>query len=162
MPEVIIIPSFFFMIGYVVWVSVTAWQRRQRLRFITEFHSRLLDRIGAVKDFNDFLQTEAGTRFMQELSSEPVGLGGPQERILRAAQFGAVLICLGIGLLLMMFFSPFASQQTHTSFNALGTIALSLGIGFSVSAVASYRLSSKLGLLPDRSGRTGVPAPVQS
>jgi hypothetical protein len=96
-PEVVIIPAFFFMIGYIVRVVVTAVQRRQRLTPITDFHSRLLDRLGSAKEFNDFLQTDAGNRFVQELASDGPALGAPQERILRAAQFGPVLIGLVSG-----------------------------------------------------------------
>ena len=147
-PEVIIIPAFFFMTGYVVWVTVTAWQRRQRLRMITEFNARLLDRLGSVKDFSEFLQTTAGARFLQDLASEPAPVGGPRERILRAAQVGTVLACLGVGLLVVSFFwSPLAPQEGQNVFATLGAIALSLGIGFAVSAVASYRLAGTLGLL---------------
>lgn len=145
--EVIIVPSLFFLIGYIVWVTVNAWQRRQRLRMVTEFNSKLLDRLGTVKDFSEFLQTEAGGRFMQDLGSEPPMASGPHERILRAAQLGTVLICLGVGLLLLSFFSPFSLGYSQPGFNAVGTISLSLGIGFVISAVASYRLAGALGLL---------------
>lgn len=151
-PEIIIIPAFFVMVGYVVWVTVTAWQRRQRLKLVTDFNSRLLERLGTVKDFSEFVQTPAGARFLQDLSSEPVTTG-PKERILRASQVGVVLICLGIGLLLVSFFwSPFAPQTGQNAFAVLGMIALSLGVGFAVSAFASYRLAGMLGLL-HRDGR---------
>jgi hypothetical protein len=155
-PEIIIVPSVFFTIGYVVWVSVNAWQRSRRLKMVTEFNSRLLDRLGSVKDFSEFLQTEAGTRFMQDLASEPV-TSGPHERILRAAQVGIVLICLGVGLLLLSFFSPFLAGQE--GFTAIGAIALSLGIGFTISAVASYRLAGILGILHRTADGPSVPLP---
>jgi hypothetical protein len=145
-PELIIVPSFFFMVGYIVWVWVSAAQRKARLKLVTEFNSRLLDRLGSVKDFSEFLQTEAGARFMQDLTSEPI-TSGPHERILRTAQFAAVLICLGFGLLLLSFFFPTFSDSSHNSFTALGVISLSLGIGFGASAGASYRLAGMLGLL---------------
>jgi len=59
-----------------------------------------------------------------------------------------VLACLGIGLLVVSFFwSPLAPQEGQNVFATLGAIALSLGIGFAVSAVASYRLAGTLGLL---------------
>jgi hypothetical protein len=153
--EVVIFPSFFFMIGYLVWVLTTAWSRRQRLRMLTDFNTRLLDRLGSVKDFGEFLQTEAGARFMRELAAEPVSAGGPQDRILRAAQFGAVLGFLGIGLLFLSFFwSPYASERGQTVFATIGAIALSLGIGFAASAFISYRLAGALGVI----SRAAAPA----
>jgi hypothetical protein len=156
-PEIIIVPSFFFLIGYIVWVWVSSAQRKQRLRLITEFHTRLLDKLGSVKDFGDFLQTDAGNRFMKDLASEPV-VAGPHDRILRAAQIGVVLIFLGIGLLMVSFFwSPVAPESGQNAFGALGAIALSLGIGFTVSAGASYRLAGMLGLLNRPQDPSSVP-----
>lgn len=147
-PEIIIVPSFFLMVGYVVWVTVTAWHRRQRLRMMTDFNTRLLDRLGSVKDFGDFLQTSAGARFMQDLASEPAPMSGPQERILRASQMGTVLVFLGLGLLTVSFFwSPYAPERGQPVLATLGAIALSLGLGFAASAVASYRVAGALGLL---------------
>lgn len=152
-PELIIVPSLFLLIGYVVWVSVTAVQRRQRLKLMTDFHGKLLDRLGTVKDFGEFLHTPAGSRFMQDLASEPVTTG-PKDRILRAAQLGIVLFCVGGGFLLVSFFwSPFAPESGQNGFATVGVIAVSLGVGFMISAFASYRLAGVLGLL-DRTGDT--------
>jgi hypothetical protein len=61
-----------------------------------------------------------------------------------------VLVCLGLGLLLLTFFSPVTIQSSRAGFNALGVIALSLGVGFLVSAAASYRLAAALGILMPR------------
>ena len=158
MPEVIIVPSLFFMIGYVVWVLANTWSRRSRLKLVTEFHSKLLDKLGSVKDFGEFVQTEAGARFMADLGAEPASIGGPHERILRAVQLGTVLVCLGLGFLAISFFwSPFAHEEGQNAFAALGVIAFSLGVGFIVSAVASYKLSGRLGLLGGASSATREP-----
>lgn len=145
-PEVIILPALFFTVAYVIALALNAWQGRQRLRLVTEFHTRLLDRLGSVKDFGDFISTDAGARFMKDLGSEPLA-GGPHDRILRAAQLSAVLVCLGVGLLLLSFFSPLAAGELRRTFDVAGTISLSLGIGFAVSSAAAYRLSARLGLL---------------
>ena len=146
-PEVIIVPSFFFMIGYICWLWAGTAQRRQRLKLISEINNKLLDRLGSVQDFSALLQTEAGAKFMQHMASDPPIQGpGPQRRILLAAQTGAVLICLGLGL---MFVGNYQSLPGNADqgLMTLGVIALSLGVGFVVSSVTAYRLSSKLGLL---------------
>jgi hypothetical protein len=145
-PEVIILPALFFTIAYICSLATSAWQRRQRMRLVTEFNTRLLDRLGSVKDFGELLATEAGARLMRDLGSEPLS-GGPQDRIMRAAQLSAVLICLGLGLLLLSFFSPFSPAPARETFDAVGMIALSLGVGFALSSAAAYRLASRLGLL---------------
>jgi TRAP-type mannitol/chloroaromatic compound transport system permease large subunit len=151
MPEVIIVPSFFLMVAYVVWVLVTGWQRRQRLRLITEFNSRLLDRLGSVKDFSEFLQTDAGAQFMNTLATETPGTR-PQERILRATQIGIVLLPLGIGLLFLGWYFRF---EGHDAFTALGVIVLSLGLGFLLASGVSYRIALALGVL--QPARFGAP-----
>jgi hypothetical protein len=158
-PEIIIVPFFFSTIGYIVWVLVTASQRKQRLRLVTEFHSKLLDKLGSVKDFGEFLQTDAGARFMKDLASEPAVTGATHERILRAAQLGAVFSCLGLGLVLLGFFVdvPGRGQEGLTT---VGVVALSLGVGFAASAAAALRLARKLGLLsPAAAAATDMPAP---
>lgn len=157
--DIIIPVSLFFLVGYIVWVWVTATQRKQRLRLLTEFHSRLLDKLGSVKDFGEFLQTDAGSRFMGDLAAEPAA-AGTHERILRATQVGIVLIFLGLGLLTLGFFwSPYAPESARRTFGAFGTISLSLGIGFVVSAAASYRLAGTLGLLNRPAEPSTIPAP---
>lgn len=147
-PEVIIIPSMFVMVSYICWLWAGTAQRRQRLKVISELNNKLLEKLGSVQDFSALLQSEAGARFLHNLASEPpVQRADPQRRILAAAQTGAVLTCLGAGLLLLSFFSPLASDKAWQAFNAIGVIALSLGIGFVMSAVIAYRLSERLGLL---------------
>jgi hypothetical protein len=141
--EIIIVPALFITIGFVVWVAITGWQRRQRLRLITDFNSRLLDRLGSVKDFSEFLQTEAGAQFMHSMADERP-TSGTHDRILRAVQLGMILLSLGGGLL---FLGEGTSIDDHHTFTVFGTIALSLSGGFLLSALASYRLASALGVL---------------
>src|SRR5580658_6564179 len=90
-PEIIIAPALFTMIGFIIWVVVTGWQRRLRLKLTTEVNSKLLDRIGSVKDFNEFLQTAGGATFMDSLTVERSATR-PQDSILRASQIGIVLV----------------------------------------------------------------------
>jgi len=52
-PEIIIVPALFIVVGFIIWVVVNGWQRRFRLKLTTEFNSKLLDRIGSVKDFKE-------------------------------------------------------------------------------------------------------------
>lgn len=146
-PEIIIIPTFFFMIGYICWLWAGTAQRRARLKLISELNNKLLEKLGSVQDFSALLQTEAGAKFMQNIASDPPLQGiGPQRRILIAAQTGAVLICLGLGLLALGIFSQLPGRADD-GFTTLGVIALSLGVGFVISSITAYRLSSTLGLL---------------
>jgi hypothetical protein len=142
--DIIIVPFIFSTIGFIVWVVVNGWQRRQQIKQLTDFNSRLLDRIGSVKDFSEFLQTEGGAKFMDRMA---VGGTAPDVRmtILRAIQTGLVLLALGAGLLVLSWIFrerfPFGDAEVFT---VTGVISISLGIGFLLSGGASYRLASGL------------------
>ena len=140
--EIIIVPFIFSTIGFIVWVLVTGWQRRQHIRVMTDFNNKLLDRMGSVKDFSDFLQTDGGAKFIDRVTA---GGTRPEIRwtILRSLQTGLVLVALGVGMIALAFLSrdEWAIHDSHV-FAVTGTIALSLGIGFLLSAIAAYRLAS--------------------
>jgi hypothetical protein len=74
----------------------------------------------------------------------------PQERILRAVEMGVVLAALAVGLL---FLGRHFRFEGHDAFTAVGVIALSLGIGFLVSAVVSHRIASALAVPTSRAGQ---------
>ena len=143
--EIIIVPFIFATIGFVVWVLVSGWQRRQQIRVMTDFNTQLLERMGSVKDFSEFLATDGGAKFIDRVTA--AGGTRPEIRmtILRSVQTGLVLFALGIGLIVLAWFlrSDFPYGETHV-FSVSGTIALSLGVGFLLSAVASYRLASAM------------------
>jgi hypothetical protein len=140
--EIIIVPFIFSTIGFIVWVLVGGWQRRQHIRVMTDFNNKLLDRMGSVKDFSEFLQTDGGAKFIDRVTA---GGTRPEIRwtILRSLQTGLVLFALGVGLIVLAWVlrSDFPYGETHV-FSVTGTIALSLGVGFLLSATASYRLAS--------------------
>ena len=147
MPEIIILPAFFFMVGFIVWTTVNAVQRRQRMRMLMDFNSRLIDRLGSVNDFGEFAKTEAGSKFLNSVMTDAPLIRSPGERILRAIQSGIVLIALGVGLLALSWYFP-TTADAHYAALTVGVIVLSLGIGFLLSSAASYRVSASLGLLP--------------
>jgi hypothetical protein len=140
--EIIIVPFIFSTIGFIVWVAINGWQRRQQVKLLTDFNSRLLERVGSVKDFSEFLQTDGGAKFMDRVTA---GGTPPDVRmtILRAVQTGLVLLALGAGLLLLAWLLrarwPYGDADVFT---ITGVIALSLGVGFILSGGASYRLAS--------------------
>jgi len=146
MPELIIPPAFFFMVGFIVWTAVNASHRRQRLRMMMDLNSRLIDRLGSVADFGEFAKSEAGTKLFNSVMAD-APLIRPGERILRAIQGGIVQIVLGVGLLSLSWYFQ-GEPDARDAFMGVGVIVLSLGIGFLLSSAASYRVSASLGLLP--------------
>jgi hypothetical protein len=69
-PFALILLALFTLIGFIVWIAINAWQQRQRVKLLTDFNTRLLDRLGLVKDFSEFVQTGSGGDFMKSLASD--------------------------------------------------------------------------------------------
>src|SRR2546425_9245155 len=112
--------SVLFLTGFIVWEIGTTLQRRQRLTLSAEFNKQMLDRLGSVKDFSDFVQTEAGTQFMRRLTTAESSTS-PQQRIFSAVQIGIVLVTLASGLLGLARLTAIANRD---KLKLIGTIAL--------------------------------------
>jgi hypothetical protein len=142
--EIIIVPSLFFLIGYIVFVGVDGYRRRQQTRAYTEFHSKLLDRIGSAKEYGEFFSSDAGDRFLSALSSSDAA--APQLRILRSLQTGLVLLALGIGLFMLTNRREFGLDAMD-GLMVTATAATAIGSGLVVSTAMSYVLSKRMGLM---------------
>lgn len=136
----------FAMFSWIAWVVVEGRRRRERLKLVTEFHNRLLEKIGSAREFGEFLQTEGGARFLGSLSMER---SRPAERILRSIQAGVVLSVLGLTLLLLGW------NYDHTAIHTVGALTLAIGVGFLLSSVITLRLSRAWGLIHE--GEPGRP-----
>lgn len=146
---IVIVPAFFLMVSWVIYVIVDGFRRRQQARIAAEFHTKLLDRIGSAQEFGEFLNTSGGAKFLDSLTIEREG--GPHVRILRALQSGLVLFALGVGLFLLA--SNRDLPYANDGIVVFATIASSIGAGLLVSAGASYGLSKRLGLIDGESDR---------
>ena len=142
--------GFFGMIAWIVFVIVDGNRRKERLKVFTDFHSKLIDRMGSSTEFATFLQSDGGRRFLDSLSVEK---GHPANRILNAVQAGLVLAALGVGFIRgrerMAVSTSVASTTNGTSTGSASpaSIFTSLGVGFLLSAVAPIVLAKSLGVL---------------
>lgn len=136
----------FLMVSWLVYTIVAGIRRWYQQRTLGQFQAKLLDRIGSVNELGAFLNTEAGTRFLKSLTTVNEA-AGPELRILRAIQSGAVLTTLGIGLYLYGWMTPTVPGGVTNAINAVATIFFGLGVGFLASSALSYRLSQRMGLL---------------
>jgi hypothetical protein len=141
--------GFFAMIAWIVYVIVDGNRRKERLKVFTDFHSKLIDRMGSSTEFATFLQSDGGRRFLDSLSVEK---GHPADRILNAVQVGLVLAALGVGFFVAgsdvaVNFSRVHNEWDVNGFRVAGSIFLSLGVGFLLSAISSFALAKSLGVL---------------
>lgn len=112
----------------------------KKVRYKSQFHHKLVDRFGSVNELSDFLQTDAGDRFLNSLTID--GLA-PKEKLLGSVTKGIVLIFLGGALTILA--NIFVKEAEF--FYLFGIIAIALGIGFLVSMVIAFHLSKKWGII---------------
>lgn len=141
------------MIATVVMLLVTGWvvkiitynRRLNKLATMNaELQGKVLDKLGSAQDVVAYLGTEAGSRLLDAPVMEKAG---PYSRILSSIQAGIVLAVAGVGVLVVRSMSPGLDQDAMAF---LGVIAVALGIGFVLSAVAAHALSKSYGLINGR------------
>jgi hypothetical protein len=137
-------------IGLLVWLIRTLidyrrWSRLAKVQ--TDFHTKLLDRFTANDELLAYVQSPAGARFLEStpirLDAAPRSVGAPMGRILWSIQGGVVLLAGGIGLEIVSWNAGVAGQGLHV----LGVIGMALGIGFLISAIISFAISRRMGLI---------------
>jgi hypothetical protein len=131
----------FSMLAYIVHVLVEWRRQTQRVKLLTEFQTKLLDRMGNGQDFAAFFQSSGGERFLETISLDR---SNPYDRVLRSLQAGVVALCLGIGFTSL---AHMVDVEGVVGFTIIGVIILSLGLGFMLSAAAAYSISKSAGLL---------------
>lgn len=138
--------------GFFAWLVRVVLDHRRWLRQSktqVEAHAKILDRLTSHDDLLAYIQSPAGQRFLE---SAPIEIDGRQRpvntslsRVLLAVQAGIVLVALGFGFTVLQ--SRFG--EAGKGFWMLSTLALALGVGFLLSAGASYVISSRHGLIAD-------------
>lgn len=135
-----------------VWLVKTVLEQRRWSRLSnvqTEVHTKLLDRFTTNEDLLAYMETPSGKRFLEAAPiavdvSPSRGVSAPVGRILWSVQVGVVLTTLGAGLQLV---SGHVAKEIAPPLFVMGVVAVSIGIGFVLSAIISYALSRKLGLI---------------
>jgi hypothetical protein len=143
--------------GAITLVSVLVWSIRSVIdhrrwvrlsRVQTDVHTKLMDRLTSNDELLAYIQSPVGRRFLEsapiQLEGEARPTAAPVSRILWSIQAGIVLVALGIGFWIAQ---RNVLPEVSEGFFVVGVIAISLGIGFALSAVAAYVLSRRLGLM---------------
>jgi hypothetical protein len=147
--------GFGMAIGLLVWlirtlVDYRRWNRLTRIQ--TEVHTKLLDRFTANDDLLAYVQSPAGAKFLESspiaLDAAPRSLAAPLGRILWSVQAGLVLVAAGTGLLT---FSREVTDEAAQPLHGMGVLGIALGLGFVISAVISFLICRRLGLIDAQS-----------
>jgi hypothetical protein len=143
-----------FGIGTCAWLIRSAIDHRRWLRAMkiqTEAHTKIVDRLASNEDLLAYMQSAAGQRFLTSSPAAPPSLdqvsppmGAPFNRILWSVQAGVVLTTAGAGLWLA---KNGVIDEAAQAMQVIATLIMALGIGFVLSALASYGLSRQLGLV---------------
>jgi hypothetical protein len=141
---------FVIMVGTVLWILRVVLENRRWSRLAkvqADVHTKLLEKFGSSQELLSYMETEAGRRFLEsapipiDLEQRP-RISAPLGRILWSAQLGLILGLAGAGMLYIRGQVPDAVQPLLV----FGTLGLTFGIGFVLSAAVSYVLSKHLGL----------------
>jgi len=122
------------------------WGRQAKVQ--ADAHTKLLDRLTSNDELLAYVQSSAGSRFLQSapiaVDGTPKAMTAPFSRILWSMQAGVVLAAAGIGL-------NYVSGRVHPDSAdpvfTMSVILLSVGLGFFASAGLSFLLSKRLGLI---------------
>jgi hypothetical protein len=160
---------FAFVTGTIIWlvkmlVDHRRWLRQSKVQ--TDVHTKLMDRFTSNDDLLAYIQSPSGKRFLEsapislDAEAQPRIMSAPFGRIFWSIQAGAVLLLTGFGL-------QFVGQRQQWEeigqpLSSMGILVVAIGLGFLISAAASYFLSRRLGLLPDYNAKRDVPAPNDS
>ena len=129
------------LVGFIVWLVLTNRRQRETVRAQTEMQTRLLEKFGSSQEMLQFLQSDAGKKFLQSATIEQTK---PYGRIIGGTTVGIVSATVGIAFL---FVSEIPSDADAVlGLSLVGGLLLALGIGFLLSSTAAYLLSKKWGL----------------
>jgi hypothetical protein len=149
--------GFAMVIGLLIWVirTVLDYRRWNRLTKVqTDVHTKLVDRFTSNDELLAYVQSPAGSKFLESspitLDAGPRSVGAPLGRILWSVQAGLVLAALGIGLQMV---DGRVSEEAAEPLRVLGVLCIALGTGFVISAIISFVISHRLGLIAPSGGK---------
>jgi hypothetical protein len=142
----VLFPTVFGSLVWIVYLIVSAVRARQQTRLSSEFHTKLLERIGSARELGELLNTEGGRNLLETLVVDR--MPAPQQRILRAAQLGTVLVTVGVGVwLALMFAVRDWPRGVGSAVFVIASVVVATGSGLLLSAKVSHSISKRLGLL---------------
>jgi hypothetical protein len=138
--DIVLFPVAFGAMTFVLWTIFSTIRRFKIAKLQADLQARLIEKFGATQDLLAYVQTDAGKQVLESLSVERTS---PYSRIIGAVQVGIIMFFFGLALL----FLRGRVSGAEEGFLVFGTIFVTLGVGFAISAGVSYSLSKSFGLL---------------
>jgi Flp pilus assembly protein TadB len=130
---------FALLVGFSTWILSRRRQERSRAQF--DLQRRMLEKFGSAAEFAAFLESDSGRKFLETVSSEAQTQAN---RIFGSIQKGAIFTLIGAVGFCVVAYDP----NDLVPLAVPSGIALAVGLGYLISAFATYKLSKQWGLLP--------------
>jgi hypothetical protein len=130
------------MFCWFAWIIFSTIRRYKIAKVQAEVQTKLLEKVGSGQELLAYAQSDAGKQLLESLKVERAA---PHGRIIGALQAGIILLLVGGALLMLR--HQVSVSDSGDSLTVLGTMSCALGIGFMLSAAASFYLSKSFGLL---------------
>lgn len=130
---------FALLVGFSTWILSRRGQERSRAQF--DLQRRMLEKFGSASEFVAFLESDSGRKFLETVSSETQTQAS---RIFGSIQKGAIFSLIGVVGFGVVAYDP----GDLVPLAIPSGIAFAVGIGYLISAYATYKLSKQWGLLP--------------
>lgn len=142
--EFIVLPLVFAVVIVVICVAYLERSRREKHR--VELQKAVLERIGSVKEFAEFMTTEQGERFLAALAPTHFR---PHHRGLWSVRIGVVLLTIGLFPMVAFhapwFGVPGGTTQPPALFMGI-LLLIAAGTGMLLSAGVSFVIARALGV----------------
>ncbi len=150
---------FVCMLLAILWVLRTILENRRwnkSFKVHEDVHNKLIEKFASGQELTAYMESDAGRRLLEWAPPTIEGrMPFAANRILWSLQVGLILGLAGAGLLSVRLRVPDAAQPLLV----FGTLGLTIGLGFVLSAFLSYAISKHLGLLAigsETGSRTGA------
>ena len=131
MQDVFMMLTMWAFFAAVLYIIATALRRRQR----NQMQQHVLDKFASAKDFAEFVQSPAGQKYLESFADTTTSSQGA---ILNSVRAGVVLFFVGVGFALTNH-----GHQNNFLPLRIGTLFVSVGLGFLLSAAISFWLVKK-------------------
>lgn len=144
-PVQFILPQIFLFMLVFFAIAVMYLERSRREKHRVELQKAVLERVGSVKDFAEFMTTEQGERFLAALAPAHFR---PHHRGLWSVRIGVVLLTVGLFLMFGLHTPLFGgSDETQPRGALVGILLLiAAGTGMLLSAAVSFVIARALGV----------------